>query len=590
MSYTKIGVFTLAAYPYSFKLLWSPLVDTIYFRSIGRRKSWILPLQTLSAAIMIFCGTWIESRLKAADAVGVTALFFVLVLLAATQDIAVDGWALTLLSKKNVGYAATCQTVGMNIGYFTSFTVFLALSDPEFCSSYLGTATGVPMVTLSGYMRFWGYVYLIVTAAVAIFKNENPSRGSGGTSNGLSTPSFLKNITTKKRKKDLTNAFDKNIGANGVEESNGRAPKGISPARRRSQRIASLHAAAPDSMPPSPFEGKKTSTTTRRGSSQSHVTLDIHGNGSNSLNGVESGLRCSLETVEEIPQDGKNVIEEEQIEVEEDLKEAYAQLWRVVNLPSVRLLAILLMIARLGVLPAETAGPLKLLEKGVSKEALAGLVLVEFPIELLVAVVSGRWAASSHPLRPYFTGYKLRLCLAVAFTTVVYYFPLGAVSVSDAPGSFAMLGILGAASSIASTLMFTALGDFFNRISDPLMGGAYLTLLNTLANVGIVVPKLAVFAAIDLFTARRCASNAEEGQWLNSAEAVCGPASAAGKEDGACTSAGGSCVIIRDGFFVLAYGSAVMGVGIGIWMQKALKKLEATPASEWRAPSSTKKT
>ena len=29
MSYTKIGIFTLAGYPYSFKLLWSPLVDTI---------------------------------------------------------------------------------------------------------------------------------------------------------------------------------------------------------------------------------------------------------------------------------------------------------------------------------------------------------------------------------------------------------------------------------------------------------------------------------------------------------------------------------------------------------------------------------
>ncbi|KAH7621278.1 hypothetical protein Ndes2526B_g03619 [Nannochloris sp. 'desiccata'] len=596
MSYTKIGIFTLAAYPYSFKLLWSPLVDTIYFRSIGRRKSWILPLQTISAAIMIFCGSWIESRLKAADAVGVTALFFILVLLAATQDIAVDGWALTLLSKNNVGYAATCQTVGMNIGYFTSFTVFLALSDPEFCSSYLGTAPGVPMVTLSGYMQFWGYVYLVVTAAVALFKNENSSRGTSGNGSGVSTPSSLKN-STKKNKKNLTNAVGKDNGMNGVEEDNARAPKGITPARRRSQRLAALNAAA-DSMPRSPFESKRTITTSRRGSSQSFipsVTVDIHGHGVNSLNGVESGLGGSLETVEEIPPGDGNIVEASQIETEEqeqeeeDLREAYAQLWRVVNLPSVRLLAILLMIARLGVLPAETAGPLKLLEKGVSKEALAGLVLVEFPIELLVAVVSGRWAASTHPLRPYFTGYKLRLFLAGAVTTVVYYFPVGASSVADAPGSFAMLGILGVASSIASTLMFTALGDFFNRISDPLMGGAYLTLLNTLANVGVVVPKLAVFAAMDLFTARRCASKAGEGQWLSSTEAVCGPASAAGKDDGGCIGAGGSCVIVRDGFFVLAYGSVVLGVGIGIWMHRTLKKLEATPASEWRAPSSTKK-
>ena len=39
-----------------------------------------------------------------------------------------------------------------------------------------------------------------------------------------------------------------------------------------------------------------------------------------------------------------------------------------------RQLALVLLAFRLGVLPAEQAAPLKLLEKGVSKEALAGLV------------------------------------------------------------------------------------------------------------------------------------------------------------------------------------------------------------------------
>ena len=54
--------------------------------------------------------------------------------------------------------------------------------------------------------------------------------------------------------------------------------------------------------------------------------------------------------------------------------QAYAQLWAVVRLPPVRELALLLLAFRLGCLPAEQAAPLKLLDKGVSKEALAGLV------------------------------------------------------------------------------------------------------------------------------------------------------------------------------------------------------------------------
>lgn len=66
------------------------------------------------------------------DIVALSAIFFVLVLLSATQDIAVDGWALTLLSKGNLTYASTAQTIGLNTGYFISFTVFLALNSNEF--------------------------------------------------------------------------------------------------------------------------------------------------------------------------------------------------------------------------------------------------------------------------------------------------------------------------------------------------------------------------------------------------------------------------------------------------------------------------
>ena len=40
------------------------------------------------------------------------SMFFFLNFLAATQDIAVDGWALTMLQRHNVGYASTCNSVG----------------------------------------------------------------------------------------------------------------------------------------------------------------------------------------------------------------------------------------------------------------------------------------------------------------------------------------------------------------------------------------------------------------------------------------------------------------------------------------------
>jgi hypothetical protein len=56
--------------------------------------------------------------------------FFCSVRLTCTSPFA--GWALTLLSKDNLSYASTAQTIGLNSGYFLSFTVFLAFNSVEF--------------------------------------------------------------------------------------------------------------------------------------------------------------------------------------------------------------------------------------------------------------------------------------------------------------------------------------------------------------------------------------------------------------------------------------------------------------------------
>jgi len=97
LSYGQIGVFSLASYPYSMKLLWSPIVDAVWSRRLGRRKSWILPVQLISGLGMIYLGSHAEGMMAAAGAVGgagiwtFTYWWFFLVFTCATQDIAVDG-------------------------------------------------------------------------------------------------------------------------------------------------------------------------------------------------------------------------------------------------------------------------------------------------------------------------------------------------------------------------------------------------------------------------------------------------------------------------------------------------------------------
>ena len=51
-SLPEIGAASLLALPWALKFLWAPLVDRYWSARLGRRRSWILPLQALTAAFM----------------------------------------------------------------------------------------------------------------------------------------------------------------------------------------------------------------------------------------------------------------------------------------------------------------------------------------------------------------------------------------------------------------------------------------------------------------------------------------------------------------------------------------------------------
>ena len=164
VSYNDQAVFSLVSLPYSLKLLWAPIVDALYLSNrhpnslgnrlkLGRRKSWVIPVQFLSALVMLLISSTVDELLgddlsklssfeqranaKPVQIVMLTLLFLFLYVLMATQDIAVDAWALTMLSKENVGLASSCNTIGLTAGYMISYIGFLAFNSAEFCNTWL---------------------------------------------------------------------------------------------------------------------------------------------------------------------------------------------------------------------------------------------------------------------------------------------------------------------------------------------------------------------------------------------------------------------------------------------------------------------
>ncbi|XP_056420978.1 acetyl-coenzyme A transporter 1 [Hyla sarda] len=177
VSYTDQAIFSFVFWPFSLKLLWAPLVDSLYIKRFGRRKSWLVPTQYLLGLFMMYLSRTVDELLggeHGPDMLALTATFFLFEFLAATQDVAVDGWALTMLSRENVGYASTCNSVGQTAGYFMGNVLFLALESADFCNKYLrSTPQPTGIVTLSDFLFFWGAVFLVTTTLVALLKKEH---------------------------------------------------------------------------------------------------------------------------------------------------------------------------------------------------------------------------------------------------------------------------------------------------------------------------------------------------------------------------------------------------------------------------------
>ncbi|VDK18225.1 unnamed protein product [Anisakis simplex] len=156
---------------------------------MGRRKSWMVPCQYLIGIFMLVLSYKVsdimgENGSQAGKAPNVLFLMFVFLplnFLAATQDIAVDGWALTMLSRemlvclkekfqkirrKNVGYASTCNAVGQTAGFFLGNVVYLTLDSPDFANRFFrSTPQPYGLVSLSG----WFHSNLLLDCSFSVF-------------------------------------------------------------------------------------------------------------------------------------------------------------------------------------------------------------------------------------------------------------------------------------------------------------------------------------------------------------------------------------------------------------------------------------
>jgi len=112
-----VGLITLAQAPWTFKVMWAPLMDRYVPPFWGRRRGWMAVTQVaLFAFGLMLAG--VGARPEAVWVVGAIAL--AVALASASQDIAIDAYAVEVLHKDEQGAAAGARTAAYRVALLVS--------------------------------------------------------------------------------------------------------------------------------------------------------------------------------------------------------------------------------------------------------------------------------------------------------------------------------------------------------------------------------------------------------------------------------------------------------------------------------------
>ncbi|PIT59382.1 AmpG family muropeptide MFS transporter [Snodgrassella alvi] len=94
-----IGLFSIVGLPFTWKFLWSPLMDAVHFPWLGRRRGWMFVTQiALLLALLGYTGLNPQQNMTAIKTLSLFVAFF-----AASQDIVLDAYRREILQDNELG-------------------------------------------------------------------------------------------------------------------------------------------------------------------------------------------------------------------------------------------------------------------------------------------------------------------------------------------------------------------------------------------------------------------------------------------------------------------------------------------------------
>ena len=198
------------------------------------------------------------------------------------------------------------------------------------------------------------------------------------------------------------------------------------------------------------------------------------------------------------------------------------------------------------------------------------------PIMLIIGLILPALASNivtSYPLTTFIWGTICKMITTGSLWATLQYIP--SAYASNATPSYIFFGsLMGAMFLNECAGTFISMMSFFSKISDPSIGGSYMTLLNTIANWGYKWPSILVLWLIPKLTISFC-QDPSKGSTID-LEDMCHAHHA--KE---CHSKGGKCVDTLDGYTVLTLSCLLLGLLWLLILRTSIQKLETLHHSNW---------
>ena len=140
---STIGLFALVSLPYTWKFLWSPLMDRYKPPFLGRRRGWTLITQLGLLATIGLLGHFDPGESLQA----IVWLVFAVALFSASQDIVIDAYRIDILEPKQYGAGSAVAIWGWHLG-----------------GTVVGGAGGLYLAEIFG----WPIAYQVLALAVLV--------------------------------------------------------------------------------------------------------------------------------------------------------------------------------------------------------------------------------------------------------------------------------------------------------------------------------------------------------------------------------------------------------------------------------------